>query len=417
MTGASHRVRSVLLLVGAGLAVAVVALVVLGALLPVLIDDPAQPRPAPRTLTTRDVQAALDEATEALVAHDRAAWDAALPALSGDARRGVDTLYRHLVRVPWTDVRLLAEPVRGRPGRFYVGAVGEVADAGPADRIMARRVFDAGLRDGRLVLRDDVTPKDIRGQEIMAFDQPVVVRRNGLVVIADKREQDAAEALARAGAPARDLLGLLGLRPRKPVVVYYYSSRRQLLRSLGEDPGEARIRFFSRAPIKLHDTPARTRDVGVLGPALEGRESWMPRMLAHELTHALTSRWFERTRHAPTLLAEGLATAVEGGRSFQPLRDDLASGASAFPLEEALEAKSLWKGNRIEKVRLAYLEGASLVLYVLDRWGLRGLRHFVTAVSDSDLSGEGLDEAARSSVGVSWEDLRSGWASFVQTLP
>ena len=363
------------------------------------------------------MQAALDEAKQALLAHDRAGWDAALPASGGDARRAVDALYQHLVRIPWTDVRLIAEPVRGRPGRFYVGAVGKVADADPADRIMARRVFDAGLRDGRLVLRDDVTPADVRGQQIMAFDQPVVVRRNGLVVIADKQEQAAAEALAKAGGPARDLLKLLGIEPRKPVVVYYYSSRRQLLRSLGEDPGEARIRFFSHAPIRLRDEPTWTRDVGVLGPALDGKESWTPRMLAHELTHAYTSRWFEHTRRAPTLLAEGLATAVEGGRSFQPLRDDLASGAPAFPLEKALKARSLWKGNAIDKVRLAYLEGASLVLYVLDRWGLHGLKDFVTAVSDSDLSAEGLDAAARSSVGASWEDVRSGWASFVQTLP
>jgi hypothetical protein len=282
---------------------------------------------------------------------------------------------------------------------------------------MARRVFDAGLRGGRLDLRDDVTPADVRGQGVMAFDRPVVVRRNGLVVIADKQEQAAAETLAEAGGPARDLLDLLGIEPRKPVVVYFYSSRRQLLRSLGEDPGEPRIRFFSRAPMRLRDAATWTRDIGVLGPALEGKEAWAPRMLAHELTHAYTSRWFEHTAHAPTLLAEGLATAVEGGRSFQPLRDDLASGDPAFPLEKALEAKSLWKGNSIEKVRLAYLEGASLVLYVLDRWGLRGLREFVTTVSDSDLSAEGLDEAARSSVGASWEDVRAGWESFVQTLP
>jgi hypothetical protein len=311
----------------------------------------------------------------------------------------------------------MAEPVRDRPGRFYVGAVGRVAGADPADRIMARRVFDVGLRGGRLVLHDDVTPADVRGQGIMAFDRPVVVRRYGLVVIADKQEQAAAETLAEAGGPARDLLELLGIEPRRPVVVYFYSSRRQLLRSLGEDPGEPRIRFFSHAPMRLRDAPTWTRDIGVLGPALEGREAWAPRMLAHELTHAYTSRWFDHTAHAPTLLAEGLATAVEGGRSFQPLRDDLASGDPAFPLEQALEAKSLWKGNAIEKVRLAYLEGASLVLYVLDRWGLRGLREFVTAVSDSDLSAQGLDEAARSSVGASWGDVRAGWESFVQTLP
>ena len=61
-------------------------------------------------------------------------------------------------------MRLVAEPVRGRPGRFYVGAVGEVGGADPADRIMARRVFDVALRGGRLVLLDDVTPRDVRGQ-------------------------------------------------------------------------------------------------------------------------------------------------------------------------------------------------------------------------------------------------------------
>ena len=262
-----------------------------------------------------------------------------------------------------------------------------------------------------------MTPADVRGQQIMAFERPVAVRRNGLVVIADKAEQAAAEALARAGGPARERLKLLGITSRKPVVVYYYSSRGQLLRSLGEDPEEPRIRFFSHPPVQLGTTPSWTRDIGVLGPALAGKESWMPQMLAHELTHAYTSRWFAHTRHAPTLLAEGLATAVEGGRSFQPLRDDLAAGSSAFPLEKALRTRDLWRGNSTAKVRLAYLEGASLVLYVKDRWGLRGLKRFVTAVSDSDLTRAGLDEAAQKSVGVSWDELRSGWTAFVQTLP
>ncbi|HEX5641431.1 MAG TPA: hypothetical protein VFZ86_03720 [Thermoleophilia bacterium] len=416
MTAPSRRARPALLVAGAGLAILLVALVAAGVGLS-RREEPAQPRAAAPRVTTRDVQAALDDATPALLQRDRAAWDAALPASGGDARHGVDVLYRRLAPLPWTDLRLIAEAVRGRPGRFYVGAVGEVGDAGPADRIMARRVFDAGLRGGRVVLRDDVTPRDLRGQGVMTFARPVAVRRHGLVVIADERERPAAEALAATGATARERLELLGISASKPIVVYFYSSRRQLLRSLGEDPGEARIRFFSHAPKRLRDVPTWTRDIGVLGPALRGKASWTPRMLAHEMTHAYTSRWFEGTRNAPTLLAEGLATAVEGGRSFQPLRDDLASPESAFPLEKALKAKSLWKGNRIAKVRLAYLEGASLVLYVRDRWGLRGLREFVAAVSDSDLTSQGLDEAARRSVGVGWKALRAGWAAYVETLP
>jgi hypothetical protein len=419
MGHSSRRTRSLLILGGVVVAVAVVVLVVVGTVLPLTATDeaPAAVRPPQESAaTTSEMQAAAGRATQALRAHDAAAWAAALPA-SGRARRSVESLYRHLVRLPWTSVRIVSEPVDGHPGRFYIGAVGELAGTDPADRIMARRVYDAVARGGGPSLRADVTPRDIRGQQVMAFEKPLVIRRNGLVVIADKAEQAAAEELARAGGPARDRLKLLGLTSRKPVVVYYYASRSEMLRSLGDDPGERRVRFFSHPPVHLGHASTWTRDVGVLGPALAGNESWTPQMLAHELTHAYTTSWFADAKHAPTLLAEGLATAVEGGRSFQPLRDDLAAPASSFPLEKALRAKSLWKGNATAKVRLAYLEGASLVLYVLDHWDLSSLKEFVHAVSDSDLSGKGLDAAARQSLDVSWDELRSGWESYVRTLP
>lgn len=402
------------------LALAVMALLaaaMLAAALAAPSREHVQPPAPPRSVHVQDVQAALDEATDALLARDRAAWSAALPTAGSSSRRAVVSLYRCLERLPWTELRLMAEPVAGRVGRFWVGAVGEVGGAGPDDRIFGRLVVDVGLRKGRVVVLDDVTPPLVRGQQVMAFKRPLAVRRNGLVVVAESRDRIAAEALADAGGPARKRLTLLGITSREPVIVYYYSAREQLLRSLGEEPGEKRIRFFSHAPVRLGDGPTWARDVGVLGPALEGKGSWAPRMLAHELTHAYTSRWFEGARHAPTLLAEGLATAVEGGRSFQPLRDDLATGEQAFPLEEALRARSLWDGNSIDKVRLAYLEGASLVLYVLDNWGLRHLKSFVSAVSDSDLTCEGLDRASRTSLGVGWKVLRSGWVEYVATLP
>ncbi|HTX69674.1 MAG TPA: hypothetical protein VMH50_11090 [Thermoleophilia bacterium] len=420
MAQGSRKTRQLLVLGAAVLAAAVVALVVVGVVLPLRSTEKppaaAAPEARERAATASEMDAAAARATQALRAHDAGAWAAALPA-SGRARRSVTALFEHVARLPWTTVRIVAEPVDGHPGRFFLGAVGELAGADPPDRIMARRVYDAVARAGRAALRADVTPRDIRGQQIMAFRAPVVVRRNGLVVIADKAEQAAAEELARAGGPARDRLKLLGLTSRKPVVVYCYASRAEMRRSLGEDPGEERVRFFSHPPIHLEKTPTWTRDVGVLGPALAGKEAWTPQMLAHELTHAYTTSWFVDEKHAPTLLAEGLATAVEGGRSFQPLRDDLAAATSRFPLEKALRARSLWKGNAIGKVRLAYLEGASLVLYVLDHWNLRHLKAFVRAVGDSDLTRKGLDAAARDSLGVRWHALRAGWTSFVQTLP
>lgn len=395
-----------------------IAVVVLVAVLTVRpVEQNRTARPVGSALRPSDVAAVAARATAALRARDAAAWRAALPAANGAIRRAVDDLYSHVARLPWTSVRLVVEPAHGSRDRYYVGAVGELGGAAPADRIMARQVFELGLRDGRVVLLADVTPRGVRGQQVMAFDEPVTVRKNSLVVIVDRDERSGAEALARAGVAARRRLALLGITSRRPVVVYYYASRRELRRSLGEDPGESRIRFFSHAPIHLGEGSVWARDVGVLGPALAGKESWAPRMLAHELTHVYASRWFANTRHAPTLLAEGLATAVEGGRSFQALRRDLAAHRSAFPLEVALRADSLWRGNPTAKVRLAYLEGASLVLYVKERWGLRRLKRFITAVADSDLRREGLDEASRRTLAVSWGELRSGWIAFVQTLP
>jgi hypothetical protein len=414
-----ERARLPLLLAAAALAAAAVLVARVPAVLsPSVRDKPAAVARAPRehAATAAEMRAAAARATQALRAGDAAAWSAALPA-TGGARRSVQSLYRHVVRLPWTSVRIVAEPVVGRPGRFYLGAVGQLAGADPPDRIMARRVYDAVTRAGRTALLTDVTPREMRGQQVMAFDRPVVISRNRLVVIADRAQRAAAEALARAGGPARARLRLLGITSRRPVVVYYYASRTEMRSSLGADPGGSRVRFFSHPPIRLSRRSTWTRDVGVLGPALRRVQGWASQMLAHELTHAYTTGWFAHAKHAPTLLAEGLATAVEGGRSFQPLRDDLAAPASAFPLEKALRATSLWRGTSITKVRLAYLEGASLVLFVLERWDLRHLRRFVHAVSDSDLSLRGLDAASRRSLGPGWDELRSGWESFVQTLP
>ncbi len=410
--------RSTVLLAAIALPVAVLALVVFGALLPVIVEERAPAtEPVVRAARPDEARAALGRAASALREGDRVAYDDALPASGPAARTALRSLYRHLAPLPWTSFRFAAKPVPGVPGRFDVRAVGELGAADPSDRILAERILDIGVLDERVIVRGDDTPPAVARQNVMAFARPIAVRRNGCIVLADESEAGRAGDVADACGPARERLALLGITSREPVVIYYFSSRRQLRRALGGGPAEQRIRFFSRAPDRLSRAPAKTRDIGVLGPALDGQDDWMPLMLAHELTHAHTASWFAKTKHAPTLLAEGLATAVEGGRTYQPLRDDLASADPELPLLTAIASGSLWSGKPIDIVRLGYLEGGSLVLYVLDGWGLADLRRFITAASDSDLSETGLDKAVRKSLGVGWDEFYAGWVQFVKTLP
>ena len=305
----------------------------------------------------------------------------------------------------------------GVPGRFDVHAVGQLGDTGPRDRLGGERILDLQMLGDRVVATADATPAAVERQFLMAFHDPVAVSRNGLLVIADRRSKDRAEALVDAGAAARERLALIGVEPDASVLVSVYSSMEDLKASLGGGPSEERIRFFSHAGARLASRPWRIRDIGVLGPSLDDTGAWLPLMLSHEMTHGYTGQWFAKTAHAPTFLLEGLATAVEGGRDWTPLRDEVASGNQLWPLLDALGAGNLWMGNSTEDVRLAYLEAASVVLYVLDRWGVAELRPFVTAVADSDLSEDGIDAAIRTTLGVGWDEFYAGWKEYVLALP
>ena len=139
-----------------------------------------------------------------------------------------------------------------------------------------------------------------------------------------------------------------------------------------------------------------------MAPALAEREAWAPLMLAHELTHAFTLSWFDKTAHAPPLLEEGLAVAVEGGRSYAALRRELTERHKNMPLLEEFAVGDLFMSGRPARVRLAYLEAGAVVGYIRQHWGPATLRRFVVQVADPSLSPQAIKEAVRQRLGQSW---------------
>ncbi len=412
-------VRRTLLLALAAFVLGVVGL----GLLPAAVDragdvaEPAPSTPVDRPATLAEAEAAFDDAAAALEAGDRKAWRDALSTDGKRAREAARDLYRRLSPLPWSGVAADVLPIEGRPGRFDVHFTGRLGAAGPADRVMADRVLDLRRTGDRTLVVGDVTPEAAERQFFMAFNRPIVVKGEGCLVVADRSWRSRAELLAELSGPAHDRLDVLRLDPGRTTLILVFGSRGQIDRFRGAPFPDERIRFFSAPTPRLADAEWWPRDIGVLAPALGDVGDWAPLMLAHELTHAYTMRWFADTEHSPTLLLEGLAVAVEGGRTYAALREELAAGNQSLPLTTALATGSLWMGSGIERVRLGYLMGGSLVLYVLDGWGVATLRDFVRAVADSDLTPEGLDAAVRDSLGLSWDQFVAGWTAFVSTLP
>ena len=377
----------------------------------------SQAAATPAPVAAADVRAAFIAGLACVKAGDRAGWQERLPAGGLAAQRVLGELYDHLAPLRWTALGAGVTAIPGKSDVFDVKLTGSIAGVGPADRVLAERVLVVRRPADRLTVVGDETPAGIRHEYLMAFDKPRLIEAEGGVVVYDSTWRARAQELAADLPQARARLALLGLHPRRPVLVLVFSSSAQVNDYLAQGLSEERGRFFSDEAERLSGAAAAPADIGVVAPALAAREAWAPLMLAHELTHAFTMPWFDKTVHAPPLLEEGLAVAVEGGRSYAPLRRELAGGNKSMPLLQAFAVGDLWMGSSPARVRLAYLESGAVVGYILQRWGPAPLRRFVLQVADSSLSSHDVKEAVRRRLGESWPQFYAGLVQYVDTLP
>ncbi len=377
---------------------------------------PAAPsRPVP---TASQVAAAADLALPALARGDRARFGAAL-ASRGSARAGLRDVYTHLAPLPLSGLHALVTPVVGAAAGVYdVQIVGKLGGAGPPDRLLADRVLAFALEGGRAVATGDRTPPAGRREYLMAMRSPHAIVTKSAVVIYDGTWKPLARQISALVPGARRRVGdIIGATSPAPIVVTLYTSRQQVADSLGREHVAGHVRFFAQQASRPGNGAWTPADVGIVGPDLINGDPWTPYMLAHEVAHTVTWRWFFHTQHSPALLEEGLGMAVEQGRAYAPLKAKLAAGDFSGPLLRTFAMPNFWDGAHQSKITLEYLEAGSVVGYVLSGWGKATLHRFAVDVADSTLEPAAVKSVVRKDLGVSWPAFYEGWRTYTFGLP
>ena len=357
-------------------------------------------------------------AAAAVSAHDRAAFMRWLPgdssATSVAARRALGAVFDTLSRLPWRTFSLSVTPLDGEKGVYRVVGSGRLGAAGPADRLAVVRYL--ALREssaGAAVVTGDRTPEDLRRRYLMALHEPVVLRRPGLIVLADRWARGRAHTVLTAAEHARPRLVTLGLDTSPTVVITIFGSATDVRDALAVKAPTQRLVYFAYPPLHVAKTTWDVYDVGVIGPWLHDPGLSLDAVLTHELAHAYTMRWFAHVARPPSLLAEGIAEAAEGVVVTPALREEVATGDQLWPLPQSFGAADVWDGASAEEVGLGYEVGGTLVEYVVARWGPARLRPFVEAVAAARPTTAGMDAALGKALGVDWRRFYAGWRRYV----
>ena len=353
-----------------------------------------------------DVETALKAASAALVAHDPAAWKAALPAEGVSAQRAWQQVYAGLSRFRWATVFAEVVPVDPGNGRYGIRFHGRLAGSDGAP-VVGKRLLEFATRKGRLTLVADRTTSWVRLFYYFSFKDPVVVVGKHLVVIGDRSQRRLISRVAACDEQADRVIADLHLDPASPearrkTLVYVCRSYQDWAVSNQEsDPGVIAYEY--------------ERQIYALAGGPGDWERNTPAYVRHELTHVYAGT-FGVGEHYVTLPVEGLAMAVTGDRDYQGLRAEVASGNRTLPLMQSLSQEDVLEGLDQDTLDLAYAEGSALVLYLEQRWDLERAWVFADAVAASDMTPAGIREATLRSLGITWSDLYRGWKAYVRRL-
>lgn len=123
--------------------------------------------------------------------------------------------------------------------------------------------------------------------------------------------------------------------------------------------------------------------------------------LDHELTHAVANRLIPRGGSSSALLAEGLATWATGGH-YGP--EPIHAMAAALPgMGRYIPLQRLRDDFHAEQHEIAYIEAASFVGWLIERYGLASVKEFY-----------GAPASAERFFGAPYDELEAAWLRWLQ---
>lgn len=180
-------------------------------------------------------------------------------------------------------------------------------------------------------------------------------------------------------------------RPTK-VDVYVYANLSDLQSSL---------RLIGRNWVSGHADPKIGAVMVSASPDLMGRadlERDVPHEIAHIMIYQATRAGYDRM---PVWLDEGLAVNSE----LQPRPDFAAALSDAVKNNSLIPISSLCGSFGSERAHLSYAESASLVRYILDRWGSAKMKSLLSAYRD----GATCEGGVQRELNVSLLELQTDW--------